>query len=59
MPFFAAFNCSAVMHSGMACRAERNQVLLAVIAGLAAELLVVNFEIGHAAAGLASPTVSL
>lgn len=33
------------MHIGVACGAKRNQVPLHIIAGLAAELSVVNFQI--------------
>jgi len=40
------------MHSGVACRAKRNQVLLRTIAGLAAKLFVVNLKVGHRAATL-------
>jgi len=40
------------MHSGVACRAKRNQVLLRIIAGLAAKLFVVNLKVGHRAATL-------
>jgi len=46
------------MHSGVACRAKRNQVLLRIIAGLAAKLFVVNLKVGHCAARLASPAVA-
>jgi hypothetical protein len=47
-----------MMQTGMACSAERNQVLLRILAGLAAEFLVVYLEIRHRPARLASPTVS-
>jgi len=42
----------------MACRTKRNQILLGIGPGLAAKLFVVNLEIGHRAAGLASPAVA-
>jgi len=31
----------------VACRTKRNQILFSIIAGLAAEFLVVDFEAGH------------
>jgi hypothetical protein len=43
---------------GMADNTKCNQVLFGVVAGVAAELLVVDLEVGHCAARLASPTVS-
>jgi hypothetical protein len=33
------------MDAGMACGAERNQVLLGIITGLAAEILVMEFQV--------------
>jgi hypothetical protein len=48
-----------VVHSSVACGAERNQVLLRVVSGLAAEFLVVNFQVGHRATRLASPAIPL
>ena len=42
----------------MTVAAQGDQVLLGIISGLAAELFVVNFEIRHRAARLASPAVS-
>ena len=53
-----ASNCSAVMHSAVACRAKRNEVLLRIVAGLATEFFVMNLEIRHCAAQLASPAVA-
>ena len=46
------------MHSGVACRAKRNQVPLAIITGTTAKLLVVDFKIRHSATRLASPAVA-
>jgi hypothetical protein len=46
------------MHSGVAFAAQRDQVLLRIVAGLAAKLFVMNFKIGHRAARLASPAVT-
>jgi len=43
----------------MANRTECYQILLRIIAGLAAEFLVVNLKIRHGAAGLASPTIAV
>jgi len=45
------------MHAGMAGVAEGDQIWLCIIACLAAELFVVDFEVGHRAAGLASPAI--
>ncbi len=45
------------MHGGVAFAAQRDQVLLGIIPGMAAKLLVVNFKIGHHAARLAPPTI--
>jgi hypothetical protein len=45
------------MYGGVAFAAQRDQVLLGIVAGMAAKLLVVNLKIGHRAARLASPTV--
>jgi hypothetical protein len=42
----------------VACGAEGNQILLGVLSGLAAKLFVMNFEIGHRAARLASPAIT-
>jgi hypothetical protein len=47
-----------VVRRGVAGRTKCDQVLLGIIAGLAAEFLVVNLEVGHRAARLASPAVS-
>jgi hypothetical protein len=45
------------MRAVVARAAQRNQVLLRIAARVTAELLVMNFKIGHCAAGLASPAV--
>jgi hypothetical protein len=45
------------MHCTVACSAESNQILAGIIAGLAAKLSVVNLQIGHRAARLASPAI--
>ena len=47
------------MHSGMACRTKCNQILLRIVAGLAAEFFVMDFKIGHCATRLASPAVAM
>ena len=46
------------MNSGVAFRAEGDQIFLRIGPALTPELPMVNFKIGHRAAGLASPTVS-
>jgi hypothetical protein len=46
-----------VMHGGMAFAAQRDQVLLRIVARMAAKLLVVNLKIGHRAARLAFPAI--
>jgi hypothetical protein len=48
-----------VMPGGMAVVAQGDQVLFRVVTRVAPELLVVNFEICHGAADLASPAVAL
>ena len=48
---------STMMQTGMACSAERNQVLLRIVAGSATEFLVVNLKVRHLATRLASPIV--
>ena len=54
----APSNCSAVMHRAMACRTKRDQILFRIVAGLAAEFFVMDFEVGHGAARLASPAIA-
>jgi hypothetical protein len=46
------------MNQLMALPAYGNQVLLGVVAGVAAELFVMEFESGHCAARLASPPIT-
>jgi len=48
----------AAMHSGVACRAQRNEILFGIVAGLAAKLFVVNFQIRHCAARLTPPVIA-
>lgn len=47
------------MQSDVACGAEGNKVLFGVVAGVAAEFLMMNFEIGYGAARLASPAIAV
>ncbi len=53
-----SYNSTAVVRRGVAGRTKCDQVLLGIIAGLAAEFLVVNLEVGHRAARLASPAIA-
>jgi hypothetical protein len=46
------------MCGSVALGAERDQVLFRIIAGMAAEFLVVNFQTRHGAASLAPPAVT-
>jgi hypothetical protein len=46
------------MHSGVAMVAKRNQVVLGIVAGVAAERPVVNLKIGTRAARLTLPAVA-
>jgi len=46
------------MQIGMARSAECDQVFFAIVAGVAAELFVMNFQVGHRSAELASPAVT-
>ena len=46
------------MHSGVACRAQRDQVFLCVSSRMAAELSVVHLKIRHRATRLTPPTVA-
>lgn len=50
---------SSVMVFFVTCSTEGSQVLFRIIASLATEKFVVNFQIRHRAARLASPSVSL
>lgn len=47
------------MYVGMTFRTERDQVLLRVIAGVAAKLFVMNFQIRHRAERLTPPAIPL
>jgi len=47
------------MLASMASCAKCDQVLLCVIAIVAAELLMMHFQVGHGSAGLASPAIAL
>jgi hypothetical protein len=49
---------SAAMHLRVACRAQRNQVLLGVGSRMTTELPVVYFKIRHRSTGLTSPAIS-
>jgi len=49
---------SAAVHVGVARGTEGNQILPRIITGVAAKLFVVDFEVGHRTARLASPTVA-
>ena len=46
------------MHASVAFGTECYQILLRIIAGLAAEFFVMDFKIGHCATRLASPAVA-
>jgi len=46
------------MQTGVACGTECDQVFFRIFAGMAAEFLVVNLEIRHCAARLASPAIA-
>ena len=47
-----------MMHAGMALRAERDQVLLGVVAGMAAKPFVVDLQVRHGAARLTPPAIT-
>jgi len=47
------------MNGTMTNRAERDQVVFIVGSEVTAKLLVVNLEVGHAAAGLTAPAIAL
>jgi hypothetical protein len=60
-PLICHITCSAAlaaMHSAVACRTERDQILLQVGSRMAAELTVVHLKIRHRVAGLTSPCVA-
>jgi len=46
------------MSHTVAVAAECDQVFFRVLAGVTAKLLVVNFEVRHRSAGLASPAIA-
>ena len=46
------------MNAPVAIAAERYQVLLGILAGVATELLVMHFQVGHCTANLAFPGVT-
>jgi hypothetical protein len=48
----------AAVYGGMAFRTEGNQIRLGIIPSMAAELLMVDFQIRHCTAGLASPAIA-
>ena len=56
-PSHYPFAALAAMYSGVACRAQRNQVFFCVFARMAAEFLVVHLQIRHRATGLTPPAV--
>jgi hypothetical protein len=56
--FAAFFRASAAMHSGVACSAQRDQILLCIGSQMAAELSVVHLKIRHPTAGLTPPAVA-
>ena len=49
---------SAAVHGSVACSTEGNQILARIITGVAAKLSVVDFQVGHRTARLASPTIT-
>jgi len=56
--FFCDWGAEFTMNQLMALPAYGNQVLLRVVAGVAAELFVMDFEVGPSAAKLASPPIT-
>ncbi len=48
----------ATMHSGMACRAERDQVFLGIRPRMAAKLPMMHFEVRHGTTRLTPPVVA-
>jgi hypothetical protein len=53
------FACPRAMHTSMACDAKGYQVPLRIVARAAAKFLVVDFQVRHASAGLASPAIAM
>ena len=51
------FRSGLQMYDCVACSAERNEVLLCIISGLATQFPMVNLEVRHGAATLAPPSV--
>ena len=49
---------SPAMQGRMTCYADVNEILLGVVAGVAAELFVMDFQVRHSAAQLTPPTVA-
>ncbi len=49
---------SPLMSTGVACRAQRDQVLLGVGSGVAPKLFVVDLQVRHGAAGLTPPAIA-
>ena len=49
---------SALMSTSVACRAQRDQVLLRIVAGVAAKLFVVDLQVQHRAARLTPPGIT-
>ena len=47
------------MQGGVACSAKCDQIFLAIVTGEAAELFMMNFQVGHASTELASPAVAV
>jgi hypothetical protein len=45
------------MHASVRCATTRNQVLLRIRTGLATDFFVMNLQVGHPSADLASPSV--
>jgi hypothetical protein len=52
------FMVLSAVHSGVACGAESNQILFRIVARVATEFFVVNFQVRHRAACLASPAIT-
>ncbi len=46
------------MRARLACEAECDQVFVGILAGLAAELFVMDFQIGQGAARLTPPAIA-
>jgi hypothetical protein len=46
------------MYSGMAVRAQGDQVRFGILAGMTSKMFVVNFQVRHRAAKLTSPAIA-